>query len=216
MHSWPDIERWRYTKRKELVAERRRIRPDYRRSAQATIYQRLRAEFGELEDAVVGFYWPIKGEINLSPMVRTLIDSGAEAALTVVVEKQHPLEFWAWHAATAMTRGIGKIPIPTTRTPLQPTALLVPLLGFDPTGHRLGYGGGYYDRTLANYRLKPLTIGVGFDSGRLSTIHPQPHDVPMDAIVTEKVCVRSDQHRTDSMSASPPCYLHEFEGDTEC
>ena len=69
---------------------------------------------------------------------------------------------------------------------MRPTALLVPLVGFDADGFRLGYGGGYYDRTLAVMEAKPLTIGIGFELGRLETIHhPQPHDVPMDAIVTE-------------------------------
>ena len=68
---------------------------------------------------------------------------------------------------------------------MRPTALLVPLVGFDRRGYRLGYGGGYYDRTLATMHPKPLTIGIGYDLGRLETIHPQPHDIPMDAIVTE-------------------------------
>lgn len=87
--------------------------------------------------------------------------------------------------------------------------LLVPLLGFDAAGHRLGYGGGYFDRTLVNDRLKSLTIGVGFDSGYLTTIHPQPHDEPMDAIVTESRCLRSDRKRM--AVSSPPSYGHEFD-----
>jgi 5-formyltetrahydrofolate cyclo-ligase len=62
----------------------------------------------------------------------------------------------------------------------------VPLLGFDAAGYRLGQGGGYYDRTLANLPQRPLTIGIGYEFGRLETIHPQPHDIPMDAIVTER------------------------------
>ena len=66
-----------------------------------------------------------------------------------------------------------------------PTVLLVPLLGFDEAGYRLGYGGGYYDRTLAAMTPRPLTIGVGYEVGRLKTIRPQPHDIPMDAIATE-------------------------------
>ena len=67
----------------------------------------------------------------------------------------------------------------------------VPLLGFDGQGYRLGYGGGNYDRTLAAAMpAPPLTIGVGFEIGRLETIHPQPHDVPMDLIVTERQVFR--------------------------
>jgi 5-formyltetrahydrofolate cyclo-ligase len=68
---------------------------------------------------------------------------------------------------------------------VRPTVLLVPLVGFDAQGYRLGYGGGYYDRTLAAMTPRARAIGVGYELGRLETIHPQPHDVPMDAIVTE-------------------------------
>jgi 5-formyltetrahydrofolate cyclo-ligase len=63
--------------------------------------------------------------------------------------------------------------------------LLVPLVGFDSAGYRLGYGGGYYDRTLAAPEKRPRLIGVGFELGRLPTIHPQPHDIPLDVIITE-------------------------------
>jgi 5-formyltetrahydrofolate cyclo-ligase len=83
-----------------------------------------------------------------------------------------------------MARGIWNIPIPRERNSVRPTALLVPLVGFDAAGYRLGYGGGYYDRPLATLVPKPLTIGVGYELGRLETIYPQPHDIPMDAIVT--------------------------------
>lgn len=78
-----------------------------------------------------------------------------------------------------LVRGIWNIPIPSERNPVQPTVLLVALLGFDLAGYRLGYGGGYYDRTLATLAQKPLTIGVGYELGRLETIYPQPHDIWM-------------------------------------
>ena len=216
MQSWSDIRRWRDARRKKLVTERLRIDADDRRAAQAAICENIRAEFGELADADIGFYFPIKGEIDLRPMVRDLLTVGAEAALPVVVAKNHPLEFWAWHADTIMTRGIGRIPVPAVRKAILPNVLLVPLLGFDSAGHRLGYGAGYFDRTLANYRLKPTTIGVGFEQGHLSTIYPQPHDVPMDAIVTEKRCMRFDRHAAESTVSSPPCYLHTFDSEEKC
>jgi 5-formyltetrahydrofolate cyclo-ligase len=84
-----------------------------------------------------------------------------------------------------LVRGIWNIPIPSERNLVQPTVLLVPLLGFDAAGYRLGQGGGYYDRTLATLPQKPLTIGIGYELGRLESIYPQPHDRPMDAIITE-------------------------------
>ena len=103
-----------------------------------------------------------------------------------MVEKRQPLEFWSWHPGMTLARGVWNIPIPVGRNPVQPTVLLVPLVGFDSAGYRLGHGGGYYDRTLATFIAKPFTIGIGYEIGRLETIHPQPHDVPMDAIVTER------------------------------
>jgi 5-formyltetrahydrofolate cyclo-ligase len=76
--------------------------------------------------------------------------------------------------------------VPAEGPPVQPDTLLVPLVGFDARGYRLGHGGGYYDRTLAAMPRRPLAVGIGFESLRLPTIHPQPHDIPMDMIVTER------------------------------
>ena len=86
--------------------------------------------------------------------------------------------------------------------------VLVPGLAFDRRGRRLGYGGGYYDRTLAALRPKPVTIGVGYEHGRLPTIYPQWHDVPLDAIVTEKGFSRTGD---GDGFASSPCMLQDFD-----
>jgi 5-formyltetrahydrofolate cyclo-ligase len=84
-----------------------------------------------------------------------------------------------------MTPGVYDIPVPAMRDVVVPAVLLVPVVGFDRTNYRLGYGGGYYDRTLAAADPRPMAIGVGFELSRLNTIHPQPHDIPLDAVVTE-------------------------------
>jgi 5-formyltetrahydrofolate cyclo-ligase len=172
-------------------------------------------EFPELRHACIGFYWPFKGEIDLRDVVRDFLALGAEAALPVVVEKQQPLEFWAWRPGMKLRRGIWNIPVPTEPNAVRPTALLVPLLGFAGAGYRLGYGGGYYDRTLAAMNPKLLTIGVGYEFGRLKTIYPQPHDIPLDAIVTEAGSVRfgyrGESHEGGSICASPPCFMHELD-----
>src|ERR671925_309016 len=116
------------------------------------------------------------------------------------------------------------------RRVVRPTAFLVPLVGFDSDGYRLGYGGGYYDRTLSAVDPRPLTVGIGYEIGRLETIHPQPHDIPTDAIVTEAGVGRfgSDSRRPGALPpgdlfasidedpnsratyASPPCFMHEL------
>ena len=84
-----------------------------------------------------------------------------------------------------MTTGVYDIPIPLDTEPLQPDILLIPLTGFDDAGYRLGYGGGYFDRTVVALTPRPLTLGVGFELSRVSSIQPQPHDQPMDLIVSE-------------------------------
>jgi 5-formyltetrahydrofolate cyclo-ligase len=85
-----------------------------------------------------------------------------------------------------MTRGVWNIPIPAEGQAVDPDVLIAPLVGFDSAKYRLGYGGGFYDRTIASRPTKPLVIGVGFAFARLATIYPQAHDVPMDIIVTEE------------------------------
>ena len=85
-----------------------------------------------------------------------------------------------------MTRGLWDIPVPAERDPVMPAAAIVPLVGFDPQRYRLGYGGGYYDRTLAAASPRPWCVGIGFSATRLPSIHPQPHDIPMDLIVTDE------------------------------
>ena len=168
------------------MIERRIALPQRQRTAfTARIQQTIGEAFPQLRDQLVGFYWPFRGEVGLHSLVRSLIEGGARAALPVVVAKRQPLEFRAWQPGARMARGIWNIPIPAEGEVVRPSALLVPLVGFDGLGYRLGYGGGFYDRTLAALSPKPLAIGVGFELGRLATIHPQPHDVAMDALVTE-------------------------------
>jgi 5-formyltetrahydrofolate cyclo-ligase len=231
VQDWDEIKRWRREQRTGLIARRQALPQDQRRRLQALILGLLAKHFPELASAQVGFYWPFRGEIVLHALVRRLVDQGAGAALPVVVRKRQPLEFWAWRPGAALVRGVWDIPIPVEREVVQPTALLVPLVGFDGAGYRLGHGGGYYDRTLAAMDLKPLTIGVGYELSRLETIQPQPHDIAMDAIVTEAGVTRcGSDHRAHGVVAhddpfanidedpnsratyaSPPCFMHELD-----
>ena len=103
----------------------------------------------------------------------------------MVVGKGLPLVFRLWKRGDAMEAGVMGIPQPARDSRVEPEVLLVPLVGFDSGCYRLGYGGGYYDRTLAAARKKPVTIGIGFELARLATIYPQPYDVPLDFLVTE-------------------------------
>jgi 5-formyltetrahydrofolate cyclo-ligase len=185
VQSWDEIRHWRREQRASLITRQQAIPQDQRRRSQASILKLVEQHFPDLANTLLGFYWPFRGEIGPHPLLRRLVERGGRAALPVVVEKQQPLEFWAWRPGAPLRRGVWDIPIPAERQVVRPTALLVPLVGFDRRGFRLGYGGGYYDRILAAMDPKPLTIGVGHDLGQLETIHPQPHDIPMEAIVTE-------------------------------
>ena len=193
MQSWDDIKRWRKAERARLIETRRALPLEERQRVGAAIAEKL-AELPELSGAPcrIGFYWPIRGEPDMRPFVRMLLEKGFKAALPVVVERNAPLEFYRWTAESKMTRqNVWGIPIPAVRDVVVPDVCLVPLVGTDGT-YRLGYGGGYYDRTLASFERKPFAIGLGYEFAWLETIYPQPHDVPMDVIVTEERLVRRD------------------------
>ena len=135
--------------------------------------------------ATVGLYWPIKSELSLLPWGRALAQSRqVTLCLPVVVAKRAPLEYWRWAPGDAMQQGVWNIPIPARRDAVVPDLMLAPLVGFDRAGYRLGYGGGYFDRTLASLPRRPFVVGIGYALGALETIFPQPHDIPMNAIVT--------------------------------
>jgi 5-formyltetrahydrofolate cyclo-ligase len=84
-----------------------------------------------------------------------------------------------------METGVFDLPVPKAREVVQPAIVLAPLVGFDADNFRLGYGGGYFDRTLTAFSRRPVAIGVGFELARLASVFPRPHDVPMDIVVTE-------------------------------
>ena len=183
MDNWSEIRAWRKSERVRLIAERMAVRGDTRARHNVAITEALEKLLSPR--MIIGFYWPIRGEYDARKLVAALIDRGARAAMPVVVQKGAPLVFRDWRPGTRMEDGFWNIPVPAEGDPVTATALLVPLVGFDEMGYRLGYGGGYYDRTLASLAAKPVAIGVGYELSHLGTIYPQPHDIPMSAIVTE-------------------------------
>lgn len=135
--------------------------------------------------ARLAFYWPIKGEPDLSPVVARWLggDAARRAALPVV--EGDLLAFAPWSPGAPMQPGRYGIPVPATGERLSPQLLLIPCVGIDAQRYRLGYGGGFYDRTLAQLKVKPVTVGVAFDCTRVPSIGPQPHDVRLDLVITE-------------------------------
>ncbi len=189
MRSWEAVRAWRRAERATLIARRLAVGREERRRRDAAMTGLLDALLErrlEPNPRGVGLYWPFKGEFDPRPLARLLDARGIRLALPVVVERARPVVFRAWRPGARMQPGFGGIPVPAAGEAVQPELLLVPLVGFDAHGYRLGYGGGYYDRTLAAMPAKPVTVGVGFEQSQLATIHPQPHDVPMDLIVTER------------------------------
>ena len=185
-----DVAGWRRAERARLRAERREIGVEKRRAVGEALAGHLRAllaaRFDGARGRVLSAYWPIKGEPDLRPLMAGLHAEGVIVALPVVEVKAAPLVFRRWTPETAMVRGDWNIPVPPPEVEaVRPDIALAPLVGWDPAGYRLGYGGGYFDRTLAALDPRPVAIGIGFEAARIATIHPQPHDVVLDAILTE-------------------------------
>lgn len=180
-----DLQHWRDAQRHALLAARSAVPTPLRRQWNAVITQRLQQQFAALQGGVVGGYWPFRGEFDPRFVLRQLRHGGARTALPVVVRKNTPLQFREWWPGAPMVKAALGLPMPDGTELLLPQALLIPPVGFDEHGYRLGYGGGYFDRTLAAMPRPPLKIGVAFELSRMATIRPQPHDIPMDFIVTE-------------------------------
>ena len=185
MEQIPDLAAWRKAKRAELLAAREAVPLETRRQRNAIVTRHLEAAFDVLAGLTIGFCWPYRGEPDTRFFLRTMRARGSRSALPVVVAKKRPLEFREWWPGAPTTPGVFDLPIPEGTAVLRPQALLVPPVGFDAAGYRLGYGGGFFDLTLAAMTPQPLKIAVAFEVSRMPTIYPQPHDIPMDFVVTE-------------------------------
>lgn len=155
------------------------------------------AEVLEGKEVVAG-YWPIRDELDIRPIIIRLMDAGQAVCLPVVLGDEAPLELRLWQpSAPLYPAGFGTL-APEDGAPLSvPDIILMPLLGFDRSGTRLGYGGGYYDRTLATLDRRPRLVGFAFSCQQFEEIPREPHDVPLDMIVTE-LGVRQFAQRDDA------------------
>lgn len=178
---------WRKRERERLIAARLLQSAEARGQAARVITERLRAAVGDVHGKRISLYWPFRGEPDLRPWIEEIWLGGGMALLPIVVQKGKPLVFRSWRHGERLERGIWNIPVPADGTAADPDVVIAPLVGFDPEQYRLGYGGGFFDRTLAAMRDKPLAIGVGYGSQAIDTIHPQPHDIPMDRIITADI-----------------------------
>jgi 5-formyltetrahydrofolate cyclo-ligase len=182
---WQQVRLWRKQQRATLIEQRMAIRHADRACWSERITVAIQRELAARPPARLGFYWPFKGEYDPRAVAESLHAHGIDLALPVVVRAKAPLEFRAWQPGERLESGVWGIPIPADGEVVQPDTLLVPLVGYDRRGFRLGYGGGFYDRTLAAMSRRPVTLGLGFSLSSLDTIFPQPHDIAMDLVITE-------------------------------
>jgi 5,10-methenyltetrahydrofolate synthetase len=172
--------------RREKIAAREMLPAAEHARLSALLEGHLEREFARRTAGVVAFCWPIRGEFDARPLVGRLLAQGWRACMPVVETLAAPMSFRPWTPATAMGVDPYGIPIPAaTAVSPPPDIVLLPLVAFDAAGFRLGYGGGYFDRTLAALSPAPLAWGIGFELARTTALQPLAHDIRLDLIVTE-------------------------------
>lgn len=206
---------WRKSERRRLIAEREAVPSSQRAAWAQCIDAHLQRGFPQLAQACLAFCWPYRGEYDARNLVRQLYQAGARIALPVVVASGRAMLFRQWTPDTPLLSGPLGIPYPGAQSPqLQPSHVLLPVVGIDAAGYRLGYGGGYFDRTLAALaatglaaglatdlatpapgKSAPLVIATGYELCRIPSIDPQLHDIPMDWLVTERGLYRREAGR---------------------
>ncbi|WP_244480723.1 5-formyltetrahydrofolate cyclo-ligase [Mesorhizobium sp. Root157] len=182
---WAEIRQWRKAERERLIAARLAVSADTRSEMSANIAEGLDRMIGDPAGRMVSIYWPFRGEPDLRPWMESINARGGRTSLPIVVDKGQPLVFKAYKSGDRLEKGVWNIPIPAEGESVYPDVVISPIVGVDPRNYRLGYGGGFFDRTLAAMPFKPLVIGIGYELQRIPTIYPQEHDIPMDRIVTE-------------------------------
>ena len=184
-----DVDRWRKAERARLLADRKALSVSQRRAAAdrtaAQLDTLMAARFQNVDGLTISAWWPIKAELDQRCWLESLLARGARVSLPVVMAPAAPMAFRLWTPDCKMMQGVWKIPVPAVGPEAEPDLTLAPVVGWNPAGFRLGYGGGYFDRTQALLSPRPMTIGVGLQSARLATILPQPHDIALDVILTE-------------------------------
>lgn len=172
--------------RHKLINQRINL-PD-RLELAAELQEVLRVWLTRRGERTIGAYWPIKGEFDPLPALYRWSEADARRRIGLpVMDKQlGTLQFHVWYPGCPMEDDAYNIPKPKGTEVFEPQLLIVPCVGFGPGGLRLGYGGGFMDRTLAALKPRPATLGVGYASGFLPLLKAEPHDVPLDAILTEE------------------------------
>jgi len=172
-----------------MLAWRGSLGEDERRTAAQGLLEMWRLEQPVQTPAVVSGFWPMAEELDIRPLMMELANQGCQLALPVVVAKRQPLVFRAWRPGDALEAGVfGTLHPSPKREVVEPDALIVPLLAVDEEGWRLGYGGGFYDRTLEALRAKKsiTAVGVGFNAQLVPEVPHGASDQRLDWLLTDK------------------------------
>lgn len=193
---------WRRHQRKLLIAARETLSEVTHQQWSQTISDLLKQGFPKLQKMNIGIYWPFRGEYDPRSTALYFMRHGATLALPEIVGKDKPLCFREWRPDTPLKNGAYGIPVPIEAKAVRVDAIIIPVVGFDQHGYRLGYGSGYFDRTLATYHPQPLTIGIAFEMQRLENVYAQSHDIALHYIVTEIGIFRTENHELKLIPAS--------------
>ena len=174
--------------RREATARRDALPADSRQAAVAAIAAQ-KFPLPIAPGTIVSGFMPMKTEINALPLMRKLAEAGAQLALPVVEGRGKPLTMRAWRWGEELGSGVWGIREPKPDAArVDPDILLVPLLAFDRAGYRLGYGGGYYDLTIAGLRARKTTtaVGIAFAAQEVLRVPTTPRDARLDLVLTER------------------------------
>ena len=174
------------TLRRQLQAERQTLVDRHQRAMQ--LQEVLRVWLLDRSDTLIGAYWPIKGEFDALPALFRWQEAAPnrQIGLPVIDKLTKRLSFHTWYPGCEMEDDAYGIPKPKDTPVFHPTVLLVPCVGYGPRGVRLGYGGGFYDRTLASLQPAPTTVGLAYANGFVPGLVAEAHDVPLHAILTDE------------------------------
>ena len=211
----PELSAWRKSERTRLLLERSALSEETLAGLRSRIDIHIERTFPDLVHGVLAFCWPYKNEYDVRHLAAALRRRGATTAMPVVVAPKTPLIFREWHPGVKLADGPLGIPYPIDSREIRPDHVLLPMLGWDAQGYRLGYGGGFFDRTLASLARRPRVIGLAYEQAYMQTIQPQPHDIPVDFVVTERGVYRREPEGLKFLDnpqgfSSPPCYAGEM------
>ncbi|HKW36312.1 MAG TPA: 5-formyltetrahydrofolate cyclo-ligase [Burkholderiales bacterium] len=210
-----ELSAWRKSERARLLRERDALTQETLAERRARMDMHIERTFPDLVHGLIAFCWPYRNEYDVRHLAAALRRRGAKTAMPVVVAPKTPLIFREWHPGVGLAEGPLGIPYPVGSPEVVPDHVLLPMVGWDGDGYRLGYGGAFFDRTLASLEKRPRVIGLAYEQAYLKTIQPQPHDIPVDFVVTERGVYRREPKGLRFLDnpegfSSPPCYAGEI------